>query len=139
MKIVPLLFLSTALAGAAGCAGTAWCGLQDYKPLVLATTAPHKRVLDAAYQAARQAGATHVDLAEDELRVSATFDEQERTRERLRIQVSEWGQVSVDVRTEMRGAGSEWVAPERVCGDYQHSREQAIADTILAALKSSAL
>ena len=136
-RLAPLLF--ALLAGSSGCAGAFSCGLQDYKPLVVATTAPLKTVLEAAYEAAREAGATHVDLAEDELRVSAVFDEHEKTRERLRVQVTEWGEVSIDVRTEMLDKDSEWIAPDRVCGDYHHSREREIADTILAKVKLAAL
>jgi hypothetical protein len=135
MNRIALVAVAVAVVAAVGCGPASLYGERAYQPLVVQSAATHKAVLDAAYRAARDAGASSVDLAEEELRLSAVFDEHGITRERLRVQVTEWGQVAVDVRTEMIGRDGEWQVPERMCNDYAHAREREIADRILAAVR----
>jgi hypothetical protein len=125
-----------ALALLDGCAAGGACVRHDHRPLVIKSRAPRKALIDAAYQAARNLGAAHVDLSEEEGWVKAVVDEQESARTRLHVQVTEWGEVAVDVRIETKDREGDWATAERVCeNDPGEARQREVAEYILAGLK----
>jgi len=116
---------------ACGCAETAWCGVRDYRPLVVASSAPRDELIAAAERTARDLGAARVDATADSVDAVLDHDWEKHTRDRLRV-VARDGALVVDVRTELEASPGEWIAPDKVCDDYAHRRERAIAERIVA-------
>src|SRR5262249_49467537 len=124
------------LLSTVGCAET-FCSGKPYQPLVVSSLAPPQVLLDAAERAARDLGASSVETARADLRLSAVFAERDHQREHLRVQVTAWGVVSIDLRTELQADDGAWIAPDTVCDDYSHSREQRVAEKLLLLARSA--
>jgi hypothetical protein len=119
-----------------GCAG-AFCGVRVYQPLVVKSAAPGAALLGAAERAVRELGAETVEVAREESRLSAVFHQANGVREHLRLQVTDWGEVAIDLRTELQTDDGEWIAPTTVCDDYSHAREKRVAEHLLRLLANS--
>lgn len=135
--IVKQLAIAALLVAGGGCSTVDWCGIRTYRPLVVSAPGSPYVLFEAARRAALSLGPSHLEVAERELSLSALVDERDTTREHVRIAVSQRGDLSVDVRTELEGSDGRWIAPGTVCDEYSHARERIIADRILNAVVPS--
>ncbi|HZS41500.1 MAG TPA: hypothetical protein VFF06_31940 [Polyangia bacterium] len=120
-----------ALAALAGGCVESLCTARVYQPLVVKSSATSTALLDAAERAMRELGARSIDVARADSRVSAILDERDHVREHWRVQVTDWGDVAIDVRTELQADDGTWIAPDTVCDDYSHAREKRVAERLL--------
>lgn len=117
----------------AGCAESAYCIADAYRPLVVPVAASRFALLEAAERHAHALGASRVELAADRFEVGAVIEAKgEGLRDRIVIALPERGSLEVSVRTEMDDGHGGWISAPGMCKDYQHNRERRIADHILA-------
>jgi hypothetical protein len=116
MRWIPLLL--------AGCGS--WASVRPYQPLVVPAPAPAASLLVAAERTARDLGATRVEVLPLLGRVEAVFEHGD-VRERVRVQLGDWGELAIDARLEIDGESD----LDCMCDGYAHTREKELAARIL--------
>lgn len=126
---MPTWFRRSLLAVGIGLVGCGAAGQATYRPLVVHRAAPPEVTYAAVERFARGAGWRQVAASSRDHRLAAIVDTSAFERDRVVIEITDRGDLRIDVRTEI-ASGESWLSSDSMCAGYTHARERQLAELI---------